>query len=62
MTRTRKVRSRLVAEKYVDVIEAFYAGRDEVPLAITVTYEDGRQATLQARVRLEDVDGVPAHV
>jgi long-chain acyl-CoA synthetase len=62
MTRTRKVRRGFVSEKYADVIDAFYAGRDEVPLAITVTYEDGRQATLQARVRLEDVEGVPAHV
>jgi long-chain acyl-CoA synthetase len=62
MTRTRKVRRRYVAEKYAEVIEAFYAGRDEVPLAITVTYEDGRQATLQARVRLEDVEEVATHV
>ena len=28
----------------------------------TVTYEDGRQATLRARVRIVDVGEVPAHV
>ena len=62
MTRTRKVRRRYVAEKYAPVIEAFYGGRDEVELATVITYEDGRQATLQSRVRIEDVHGEPAHV
>ena len=56
MTRTRKVRRRFVAEKYAAVIDAFYGGRDEVELATTITYEDGRQATIQSRVRIEDVE------
>jgi len=59
MTRTRKVRRRHVVEKYAPVIEAFYAGRDEVELATTITYEDGRQATLQSRVKIVDVEGRP---
>ncbi|MBI4636011.1 MAG: AMP-binding protein [Candidatus Rokubacteria bacterium] len=62
MTRTRKVRRKFVAEKYVPVIEAFYSGEDEVALTTTITYEDGRQATLQSRVRIEDVEGRPAEV
>ncbi len=61
MTRTRKVRRRYVAEKYAPVVDAFYAGKDAVELATTITYEDGRQATLRSRVRIEDADGVPAH-
>jgi long-chain acyl-CoA synthetase len=62
ITRTRKVRRRYVAEKYADVIEAFYAGRDEVEVATSVTYEDGRTATMQSRVRIEDVEaGVALH-
>ena len=56
MTRTRKVRRRFVAEKYVAVIDAFYGGRDEVELATNITYEDGRQAMIQSRVRLENVE------
>ncbi len=59
MTRTRKVRRRHVVEKYAPVIEAFYAGKDEVELATTITYEDGRQATLQSRVKIVDVEGRP---
>jgi long-chain acyl-CoA synthetase len=61
ITRTRKVRRRFVAEKYANVVDAFYEGRDEVELTATVTYEDGRQAAVQSRVRIEDVDvGPPA--
>jgi long-chain acyl-CoA synthetase len=56
MTRTRKVRRRFVAEKYAPVIDAFYGGRDEVELATSITYEDGRQAILKARVRIDDVE------
>jgi long-chain acyl-CoA synthetase len=56
MTRTRKVRRRYVAEKYAGVIEAFYAGRHDVELTTSITYEDGRTASLQARVRIEDVE------
>ena len=61
VTRTRKVRRRHVAEKYAAVTDAFYGGRDEVELATTITYEDGRPATLRSRVRIEDVQGVPLH-
>jgi len=62
MTRTRKVRRGFVAEKYAPVVEAFYAGRDEVELHTAITYEDGRQATLRSRVQIEDIERAPAHV
>ena len=55
VTRTRKVRRRFIAEKYAPVIDALYGGKDEVELTTTITYEDGRQATIQSRVRIEDV-------
>ena len=62
VTRTRKVRRNYVAEKYATVIDTFYSGGDEVELASTITYEDGRTAALKSRVRIEDVAvGVPAH-
>jgi long-chain acyl-CoA synthetase len=62
MTRTRKVRRNYVAEKYATVIDAFYAGHDEVELTTLITYEDGRQASLRSRVVVGDVEGVPARV
>jgi long-chain acyl-CoA synthetase len=63
MTRTRKLRRSHIADKYAPVIDAFYSGKNEIELATAVTYEDGRQATIHSRVRIEDVDaGVPADV
>src|SRR6266536_1831458 len=62
ITRTRKVRRRFIAEKYVPVIDALYGGKDEVELTTTITYEDGRQASIQSRTRIEDVEGAPARV
>jgi len=38
-----------------------FSGRDEVELATTITYEDGRQATIRSRVHVEDVEGALAH-
>jgi long-chain acyl-CoA synthetase len=62
MTRTRKVRRRHVAEKYASVIEALYTGKDSVELTTAITYEDGRQGSIRSTVRIEDVEGVAAHV
>jgi long-chain acyl-CoA synthetase len=56
MTRTRKVRRRFVAEKYAPVIDAFYSRGREVELSSSITFEDGRQATMKSRVRVEDVE------
>src|SRR3989449_4608135 len=61
MTRTRKVRRRFVAEKYATVIDTFYSGGNEVDLTTAITYEDGRQAVIQSRVRIEDVERTPRH-
>jgi long-chain acyl-CoA synthetase len=62
MTRTRKVRRLYVADKYAGVIGALYGGQHEIELTTAITYEDGRQATIQSRVRIEDVEGAPARV
>jgi len=62
ITRTRKVRRRFITEKYAAVVDAFYSGRDEVELTTAITYEDGRQATIQSRVKIEDVEEAPARV
>jgi long-chain acyl-CoA synthetase len=62
ITRTRKVRRRFITEKYAAVVDAFYSGRDEVELTTAITYEDGRQATIQSRVKIEDVEEAPVRV
>jgi long-chain acyl-CoA synthetase len=61
ITRTRKLRRRVIAEKYAPFVEAFYDGRSEVEVTTRITYEDGRTATIQATVRIRDVEsGRPA--
>jgi long-chain acyl-CoA synthetase len=62
VTRTRKVRRRYVADKYATVIDALYGGAAEAELSTSITYEDGRQATIQSRVRIEDVAEAAARV
>jgi long-chain acyl-CoA synthetase len=55
ITRTRKIRRRFVAERYASVVEAFYSGADEIELATEITYEDGRKATIQSTIAIDEV-------
>jgi long-chain acyl-CoA synthetase len=60
MTRTRKVRRRFVAEKYANVIDAFYCNANEANVSMEITFEDGRKSTLDATIAIQDVAPVPA--
>jgi long-chain acyl-CoA synthetase len=55
ITRTRKLRRRVISEKYAAVIDALYGGASETEIATEVTYEDGQRATVRARVAIEDI-------
>jgi long-chain acyl-CoA synthetase len=48
LTRTRKVRRNIIAEKYADLIEALYDGSRSVYTETEVTYEDGRKGYIKA--------------
>ncbi len=54
MTRTRKVRRRFVAEKYANVVDAFYGGKGEVDVTMEITFEDGRRSTLVSTIAFHD--------
>ena len=54
MTRTRKVKRGVIAEKFADLIAGLYDGSDSVYTETEVTYEDGRKGVLKATVRIED--------
>ncbi len=56
LTRTRKVRRRFIAERYADIISALYGGSDYVQVEMTITYQDGRTATIRTNLRIEDVE------
>jgi long-chain acyl-CoA synthetase len=54
LTRTRKVRRNIIAEKYADLIEALYGGKDSVYTETEVTYEDGRKGRIKATLEIRD--------
>lgn len=55
ITRTRKLRRSVIAEKYAAVIDALYGGATETEIATEVTYEDGQRAIVRAKVAIEDI-------
>ncbi|MCX7643890.1 MAG: AMP-binding protein [Rhodobacteraceae bacterium] len=54
LTRTRKVRRRIIEEKYADLIAALYGGRDSVYTETEVTYEDGRKGRIAATLAIRE--------
>ncbi len=56
LTRTRKVRRRLISERYKDIISALYSQDDHIDVETAITYQDGRTATIQTRLRIETLN------
>ncbi|MEM9318594.1 MAG: AMP-binding protein [Pseudomonadota bacterium] len=54
LTRTRKVRRRIIEEKYGDLVTALYNGSAEVFTETEVTYEDGRKGKISATLKICD--------
>jgi long-chain acyl-CoA synthetase len=60
LTRTRKVRRRIIEEKYADLIAALYDGSESVYTETEVTYEDGRKGRIRATLEIRDAAVVAA--
>ena len=56
LTRTRKVRRRLISQRYDDIISALYSQNSHLDVQTSITYQDGRMATLQTRLRIESLN------
>ena len=54
LTRTRKVRRGFIAERYAELVDAMYAGRESVHVEAQVKYEDGRTGSISADLRIGD--------
>ncbi|WP_299414390.1 AMP-binding protein [uncultured Sulfitobacter sp.] len=59
LTRTRKVRRRIIEEKYHDIITALYDGSEQVSTETEVTYEDGRKGSIKATLEVRAAAVVP---
>ncbi len=57
LTRTKKVRRGFIGERYKDVIEAMYDGREAVAIDATIKFQDGRTARIKTTVAVRTVSG-----
>ena len=59
LTRTRKVRRNIIAEKFADLLTALYDGSESIYTETEVTYEDGRKGRIKATLAIRDAQVVP---
>ena len=59
MTRTRKVKRNVIADKFGELVTALYDGSDEIYTETEVTYEDGRKGSIKATLTIRDAKVMP---
>lgn len=55
VTRTRKLRRGVIADRYGEIIAALLDGRGAIDFKARITYENGQTGTLERRLMLEDL-------
>lgn len=56
LTRSRKMRKPFLLERYRELIDAIYAGKDEIPVVADVKYRDGRKGEVKTTIKIRTVD------
>ena len=54
LTRTRKVRRKIIGEKFYDLVTALYDGSESIYTETEVTYEDGRKGKITATLQIRN--------
>lgn len=52
LTRTRKLRRSFLEDRYRELIEGLYSGKDEVDIQTSIEYRDGRKGSMTRRVKI----------
>jgi long-chain acyl-CoA synthetase len=52
LTRTRKLKREALQSRYTELIEAMYAGKEEMPVEAEITYQDGRKGILKTSLKI----------
>lgn len=60
LTRTQKVRRRIIEEKFADILTALYDGSGDIKTETEVTYEDGRKGKIRATLKIISAKTVAA--
>lgn len=56
ITRTRKLRRRVIFQKYAPIIDALYSGESIVPVTSEVTYQDGRKSSIETKIIIKAME------
>jgi long-chain acyl-CoA synthetase len=59
LTRTRKLRRNVIAERYGPLVEALYSGAATAAIETEVTFEDGRKGRMHAELAVRDIVTAP---
>lgn len=60
LTRTRKVRRRIIADRYRPLIDGLYSDAGRASIEIEVTFEDGRKGTLAGDLEIQSAETILA--
>ena len=60
LTRTRKVRRGVIAQKYGDIIAALYDRAEDIPVDTTIAFQDGTRQRIRTTLKVVRMDDAPA--
>ena len=56
ITRTGKVRRRIISERFGDLVDGLYSDAERVAVEAKVTFEDGREGVIKANLKVQTSD------